>query len=621
MRALAGIVTLICAAVWAQTVAPGPNTKTPGLALLQECAQKRTPAACEVSTRELKHAQRDFARGLKLQKSGKADQAFEAIDSAANLVPRDLEYATAREVLRQKIVYDHIQRGNALLLQQKETAAAGEFREALHLDPSNTFALQRMQDATPLPVAPRVPGIRMVDDPGELRLQPATDLRGTFHFRGDTRALYEAIATTFGVTPRFDESVTPRQVRFDLQNVDFATAMRLAGVMTKTFWTPLSAREFLVVADSPQNRLQFERMALRSFYIPDVTSQQELSDLVNLLRTIFNVRFVTLQTGTSTMVVRASHTVLDAATMLLESLDSSRPQVMLDFQVFQISRTMMRSFGLSMPLQWQTFNVSSQALAALSQPNVQNLINQLISSGGINQANTTAISALLAQLQSQSQNPLLQQPFATFGGGQTLTAVPFPPTSISFSHNESLVTTIQKLTLRASSGNAAMLRIGDRYPILNATFAPIFNTPSIAQVIQNQSFIAPFPSFNYEDLGLSVKATPQIHADGEVQMALNVEIRALGGQSFNGVPVITNRMYTGSITIRDGESGVVAGMIDFSEQTSLTGLPGIARLPVLGTLTSAHNKQKTDTELLVIITPHIMRTREQAPKLITLPEG
>lgn len=612
---------MICAAVWAQTVAPGPNTKTPGLALLQECAQKRTPAACEVSKRELKQAQRDFARGLKLQKRGKADQAFEAIDSAANLVPRDLEYATAREVLRQKIVYDHIQRGNALLLQQKETAAAGEFREALHLDPSNTFALQRMQDATPLPAVPRVPGIHVVDDPGELRLQPATDLRGTFHFRGDTRALYDAIATTFGVTPRFDESVTPRQVRFDLQNVDFATAMRLAGVMTKTFWTPLSAREFLVVADSPQNRLQFERMALRSFYIPDVTSQQELSDLVNLLRTIFNVRFVTLQTGTSTMVVRASHTVLDAATMLLESLDSSRPQVMLDFQVFQISRTMMRSFGLSMPLQWQTFNVSSQALAALSQPNVQNLINQLISSGGINQANTTAISALLAQLQSQSQNPLLQQPFATFGGGQTLTAVPFPPTSISFSHNESLVTTIQKLTLRASSGNAAMLRIGDRYPILNATFAPIFNTPSIAQVIQNQSFIAPFPSFNYEDLGLSVKATPQIHADGEVQMALNVEIRALGGQSFNGVPVITNRMYTGSITIRDGESGVVAGMIDVSEQTSLTGLPGIARLPVLGTLTSAHNKQKTDTELLVIITPHITRTREQAPKSITLPEG
>jgi general secretion pathway protein D len=140
-------------------------------------------------------------------------------------------------------------------------------------------------------------------------------------------------------------------------------------------------------------------------------------------------------------------------------------------------------------------------------------------------------------------------------------------------------------------------------------------------VLQNQSFVAPFPSFSYEDIGLIVKAKPFIYATGEVRLDVNMEIRALGAQSFNGVPVISNRQYTGSITIKDGEAGVVTGSLDNSEQNSLTGLPGIAHLPVLGTLTASHNKQTTETELLVLITPHITRTREASPPAIMIPSS
>ena len=102
--------------------------------------------------------------------------------------------------------------------------------------------------------------------------------------------------------------------------------------------------------------------------------------------------------------------------------------------------------------------------------------------------------------------------------------------------NESRVTTLEHVTLRASQGNPASMLIGTRYPILNATFAPIFNTAAISKVLQNQSFIAPFPSFTYEDLGITVKATPAIQRQ-LVTLQLEVEIRSLGTQSFNGVPV------------------------------------------------------------------------------------
>jgi type II secretory pathway component GspD/PulD (secretin) len=177
------------------------------------------------------------------------------------------------------------------------------------------------------------------------------------------------------------------------------------------------------------------------------------------------------------------------------------------------------------------------------------------------------------------------------------------------------------MTLRASHGNAATMRIGSRYPILNATFAPIFNTPAIAQVIQNESFVAPFPSFSYEDIGLIVKATPQIYGSGEVRLELNVEVKSLGTQSFNGVPVISNRLYTSTITVKDGETGVVAGMLDSSESNTLSGLPGISRLPVLGAATSSRGKQKTETELLVLVTPHVIRSREPSPPMITIPSS
>src|SRR5450759_3082021 len=107
MRRLAGILALFCSAAWAQSA---PQPANPGLEQLKLCALQRTPATCGVSRQELKRGQRDFARGLKLQKAGKSAEAFDAFDAAARVVPRDLEYATAREIVRQKLVYDHVQK-------------------------------------------------------------------------------------------------------------------------------------------------------------------------------------------------------------------------------------------------------------------------------------------------------------------------------------------------------------------------------------------------------------------------------------------------------------------------------------------------------------------------------
>jgi general secretion pathway protein D len=612
MRCCSGLVVLLLfwSLAWGQT-APDPIQQ------MRECSRLRNPKACGVSSREIKQAKRDFARAMKLQEDGKSDAALEAFESAASAVPRDIEYVTAREVLRQKLVFDHIRSGNNLLAGSQPELAAAQFRQALQLDPNNDFAQARLQDMAGPRLPAGLPALTLLEDAGELRVFPAEGVR-SFHLRGDTRALYNAICKAFGVRAVFDDSVTARPLRFDIDDVSFSTAMSLAGDMTKTFWTPLSAHEAYIAPDNAQNRAQFERMSLRTFYVPDVATKEELNDVVNVLRTIFEVRFITQQPGNSTLTVRAPRRLLDAATQLLQSLDTARPQVMLDFQIYEVNHSLLRNIGLDLPLQWQMFNLGSSALALLQQPGVQDLINQLIASGGINQANTTAIAALLQQLQSQSQNPLLQTPFGTFGGGQTRFAIPFPPGTANFSRNESRVSTLEHVTLRAAQGNAASMLIGTRFPILNATFAPIFNTSAISKVLQNQSFVAPFPSFTYEDLGVSIKATPRIHGNS-VTLDVSVEVKALGTQSFNGVPVISNRQYKGMITVAAGEAGVVAGMLQKSESRAMSGIPGLIHVPGLGRAVSDHTKQVDETELLVLITPHIVRGPAQSAPVIPIP--
>jgi Flp pilus assembly secretin CpaC len=162
--------------------------------------------------------------------------------------------------------------------------------------------------------------------------------------------------------------------------------------------------------------------------------------------------------------------------------------------------------------------------------------------------------------------------------------------------------------------------MGSRYPIMNARFAPIFNTPAISRVIQNNSFQAAFPSFSYEDLGLTVKAKPFITSSSDVSLQLEINLRSLSGQSLNGVPVIGNREYKGSITLAEGEPAVVAGQVTHSESLALSGIPGLGQVPGLNKITATNTKQLEDDELLLVITPHITNRSTGQASEVYLPK-
>ena len=565
--------------------------------------------SCGVSSQDRKRAKKAFEKGVKFQREQRYEEAFNAFDQADQLVPHDINYQTAREVLRQQRITDHLRQGNQFVSNNHPVEALAEFRTAIQLDPTNEFALQRVKDMLGDWTPPVAVAQRADESTEPVRLQPNPGEQ-IFHYRGDSRGLVAQVAQQFGLAITVDDSVQSRSVVFNIDKADFYVAMQAACDMTKTFWTPLEEKQILVAQESPENRRAFERMAYRTFYVSGANAPQDLNDISNLLRNLFDIRFVSVQATTSTITVRAPQRTLEAATRLLAGVDEGKPQVLLDVKVYAIDHTFVRKMGLTIPNQFQVFNIPAAALAILGGQNIQDLINQLIASGGINQASQTAISALLAQ-QANQQNSIFSQPLATFGGGKTLFGVSLGSVGGELSVNRSDVTSLEHVTLRASQGNEAKFLLGSRIPILNAQFAPVFNTAAIAQVIGNNSFQAPFPSFTYEDIGLDFKAKPSIHSSGSVSLDLDLSIKALAGQSVNGIPVISNRAYKGQITVDDGQPAVVAGFITVSEQGARNGVPAFEQIPLLRKITSANERDETQDELLVVVTPHIVQNRRR----------
>ncbi|MDQ1388410.1 MAG: ral secretion pathway protein, partial [Acidobacteriaceae bacterium] len=139
----------------------------------------------------------------------------------------------------------------------------------------------------------------------------------------------------------------------------------------------------------------------------------------------------------------------------------------------------------------------------------------------------------------------------------------------------------------------------------------------VVTVIQDSAALAaagsgsgqtPYPGAEYMDIGLKVKATPSLHPNGEVTLQLEFEIRALAGGNINGIPIISNRTLTQTVRVRDDQPSLIGGLTDREETRAITGLPGFAELPGIGYAFGGRSNSRTDTELMILITPHRLRS-------------
>ena len=563
---------------------------------------------CIPSKHDLKQARRAYHLGVKLEKHGEEQEALAKFDEASRLVPENIKFLSAWELTKSQLAFRAAERGDALLANGQKDQAALQFKNALKYDPDDPYTQQRLADALPAdPDASSLSGLALkLAQSTELHILPKNEL-ATFHYEGDVRGLFTDIASAYGVSAEFDDSVPVRRVQFYVDDVDFFTALDLACKVSKTMWTPLSEHQMLIAANTPDNHKHFDRMSLATFVLPGATTPQKTTELVSVLRSVCEFQKVSNgQTGP--LEVRAPQAMLKACSELVQQLTREPPEVTLEVRLYEISHQFTQEIGMHLPDTFNMYNIPVAALAALGGQSIQSLINQLISSGGINQAGSSALSGLLAQLQGQG-NSIFSQPLATFGGGLTFSGVSLDQLTAALSLNESWARSLSSATLRSSQGSEATFHVGERYPILNASYAPIYNSPQIASVIGNQSYTAPFPSISYEDLGLNLKLKPVVHGNGEISMTLELQMRSLTGQSANGVPVIANQEYHGSIRLRDGEPAVVAGEITTNDVRSMAGIPAVADIPGLNMALTDNTRQKEYDELLITITPHVTADR------------
>jgi Flp pilus assembly secretin CpaC len=272
----------------------------------------------------------------------------------------------------------------------------------------------------------------------------------------------------------------------------------------------------------------------------------------------------------------------------------AKPEMSLEVTEYEIDTDRTRDMGLNLPTSFQVFNIPSEIRRVLGS-DAQSVIDQLNRTGTIDPS--TISPSALANL---AASPLLG-PFLVFGKGKGLTGITAPPITAKLAFNSSVATNLEAMTLRAIDGEAATFRVGTRFPIVNSTFS------NVAVSTRGQVQVGNTPQFTYEDLGITLKATPHYHSNGDITLAIDLKIQGLGTLQINSIPDITSRSYVGTITVHDGEPSVIMGLMNEQELRSIQGFPILSSLPGLKNILSSASKEHVHNELLIMITPHVVR--------------
>lgn len=609
-----------------QTQAPAqpPASATPGAASNAPSEQENDKAPLKtVRGKDRRRATKLFLQASKLFEKQQYDAAVRDYQEAADLDPGNPNYAAATVIARSHEVTELIQTAAKARIRGDKTEEQAALQKAAKLDPRNIEVVQHLDEMAADAAAERA---QPLYDQGVSSLGPAPALAPTvgthsFHLKTDRRTAIQTVYRSYGIEASVDQSVTGPPVRFDMDDATFGQATQAVNLVTDSFTVPLDAHRALVAKDTRDNRQQYMREEFETVYLGGL-STADMTEVGNLAKTVFQVQQVAVQQTAETLTIRATTDKLNAFNETLRELLNGRSQVLLDVRLIQLAHTNKRNTGAQLPQQITAFNVYAEEQAILNQNRA--LVQQIISSGLAAPGDTLAILGILLA-SGQVSSSLFQNGIALFGGGLTLSGLSLPPVTLNLNLNSSESRELDQLQLHLGDGEEGTIKSGSRYPIETSQYSNL-GTSGIAipglttagtsgslssLLSQLNSGAQSIPQIEYQDLGLTFKATPRVIRNGEVALTMDLKITALAGSSINGLPILNNRSYSGVATLKDGSGVVLVSEVDKEESRALSGLPGLTEIPGLNNVTDT-DVQRNYASLLIIVAPHVIRGTQAA---------
>jgi general secretion pathway protein D len=516
------------------------------------------------------------------------EAAYTFFKQAHDQKPKDLRYRSAFERTRFEAAASLVHRGQKVRDDGRLEESVPIFQKALEIDPSLFIAKQELnrtlqmindrknpppQAAGPPPNLER----KVLEAGGPVELAPISNIPITVKLTDKSDIVYRTVGQLAGINVLFDPDYTARPIKVELTGVTLEEALEITALESKTFWRPVTPNTIFVAQDTPAKRKELEQSVLKTFYLSNLSQPTELQDVVNAIRAVLDVQRVQQLLSQNALVVRGTPDQIALAEKLVDDLDKARPEVIIDIDVMQISKDRSRTLGLNPPT-----NLSVQ---------LQDNIN----------TTTSTTTTTTSTTSSTGSNGINLNSLANLNA--TNFQVTIPSASLTAVMGDSDTKLIQSPQVRALDNQKASLKIGERLPVATGSFQPGIGGVGINPLVNTQ--------FQYIDVGVNIDVTPHVHADREVTLKITMEISSeIGQASIGGItqPIIgQKKVDLGEIRLRDGEASLIGGILDDSQTKSLSGIPGLAQIPILrylfGQVTTDHEQDET----VFAITPHIIR--------------
>ncbi|ACO33801.1 transporter, outer bacterial membrane secretin (Secretin) family [Acidobacterium capsulatum ATCC 51196] len=596
-------------------------------------ANKKPKKQDAVSVRDRNRAEALAAKGTRALLAKQAREAMLDFEHAAKLDPENPRFEADAKIAREHLVTELVQQAHHARMQGHPMRAQKLLTEALQLDPHNAEVTQHFDDLPPVGAAGFDAGKDIQVSAPPVALDPLPG-EHSFHLYASAQTLLRQVMQAWNIDAASTSEVENQPVRFYVDHVGFEQALHAVELATNTFAVPLDPARVLFVPDTPENRLQYERLAMETVRLRGVP-EHERTHLIEIAHNAFNIKQASYDASQQALTLRGPERDLKGFNETLTQLLQGQSEILLDVRMYEIDLTHAHNVGAELPNQSTVFNIPSELNSVIN--NNQSLIQEIISSGLASPGDYAAIAAILIGSGAVT-NSILDSPFAYFGGGLTLTGLTFGNGgTLNGSLTASAVHSLDQMQILAQNHEDEEVRSGTRYPIITSSYSNLsssstsiagLTSPGVSSALQSLGISSSsllsteetIPQVQYEDLGLTLHVTPSVTGRGNVALKLDLKLDTLEGQSLNSIPVLNDRELTAITTVKPGSSAMIMSSMSQQLSNAVTGIPGLSELPGFGNATNS-DASKNISRLVIVVTPRIVRRvhAEEAGPVILFP--